>query len=201
MRYTLDCEFSEGLVKYHDGEETRQVFSLELISIGLVCEDGREFYACNNEYRETLANDFVKEQVLPKLPPKDAQHSYWYHPSEAAVKERLQEQGPVWMSRGAIAQAIYNFMRPDIDDRIKLYAYYAAYDHVAFASLWGSMIAMPKGMPWYTYDLKCMAEALRMHKDFYPSQLPKDKEHIALEDARWDMQLLKAIGNFQYQLL
>lgn len=39
----------------------------DLISIGLVAEDGREFYAERNDYRREDCNDFVVSDVLPLL--------------------------------------------------------------------------------------------------------------------------------------
>ena len=38
-----------------------------LISLALVSEDGREFYAERTDYREDDCNDFVRETVLPVL--------------------------------------------------------------------------------------------------------------------------------------
>jgi hypothetical protein len=39
----------------------------ELISIGLVAEDGREFYAERTDYNDCECSDFVRETVLPLL--------------------------------------------------------------------------------------------------------------------------------------
>lgn len=39
----------------------------DLISIALVAEDGREFYAERTDYRRADCNDFVRETVLPLL--------------------------------------------------------------------------------------------------------------------------------------
>lgn len=39
----------------------------DLISIALVAEDGREFYAECTDYNHDACNDFVKETVLPLL--------------------------------------------------------------------------------------------------------------------------------------
>ena len=39
----------------------------DLISIGLVAKDGREFYAERNDYRREDCNDFVVSDVLPLL--------------------------------------------------------------------------------------------------------------------------------------
>ena len=39
----------------------------DLISMGLVTEDGREFYAERTDYFETHCSDFVRETVKPLL--------------------------------------------------------------------------------------------------------------------------------------
>lgn len=39
----------------------------DLISIGLVAEDGREFYGERNDYQQEDCSDFVREEVLPLL--------------------------------------------------------------------------------------------------------------------------------------
>ena len=56
MRFFYDSEFIE------DGT------TIELISIGVVAEDGREFYAVSTEFDPARAGDWVRANVLPKLP-------------------------------------------------------------------------------------------------------------------------------------
>ena len=51
-RYFYDCEFIE------DGR------TIELISIGVVAEDGREFYAVSTEFDPGRANPWVRRHVL-----------------------------------------------------------------------------------------------------------------------------------------
>lgn len=50
----LDCEFTDFI-------------QIDLISIGLVCEDGREFYAERTDFRRDDCSDFVQVAVLPLL--------------------------------------------------------------------------------------------------------------------------------------
>ena len=57
MRYFYDTEFIE------DGR------TIELISIGVVAEDGREYYAVSTEFDPERAGSWVRAHVLPKLPP------------------------------------------------------------------------------------------------------------------------------------
>lgn len=55
MLIFLDCEFTDFL-------------DCELISIGLVSEDGKhEFYAERTDYTDSWCNNFVREAVLPLL--------------------------------------------------------------------------------------------------------------------------------------
>ena len=52
MRYFYDTEFIE------DGS------TIELVSIGIVAEDGREYYAVSTEFDASNANEWVRENVL-----------------------------------------------------------------------------------------------------------------------------------------
>lgn len=205
MRYTFDCEFNEGQLTGQPkgrGKQPAPVFGVELISIGIKCQDGREYYAVNGGFNEANCNNFVLDNVLPKLPAKDTQHNFWFHPSQTHVTPdvmlpALADNRPAWRTMREIAADIEEFIRPDLDTDVRLYAYYAAYDHVALCSLWGNMISLPKGMPMYTRDLKVMAEQLGMPKELYPPQLPPELAHDALQDAKWDFELLTAIAQFQ----
>lgn len=47
--------------------EFTDFIQIDLISIGLVTEDGREFYAERNDYRREDCSDFVVSSVLPLL--------------------------------------------------------------------------------------------------------------------------------------
>jgi hypothetical protein len=57
MKYFLDTEFIEG------GRD----LPIQLISIGMVCEDGRMYYAESGAYNPDRANDWVKQNVFPQL--------------------------------------------------------------------------------------------------------------------------------------
>ncbi|QOZ83771.1 MULTISPECIES: 3'-5' exoribonuclease [Chromobacterium] len=47
--------------------EFTDFIQIDLIAIGLVAEDGREFYAERNDYRREDCSDFVRAYVLPLL--------------------------------------------------------------------------------------------------------------------------------------
>ena len=150
MKYFYDTEFIE------DGK------TIDLISIGIVAEDGREFYAISTEFDETKADEWVKENVLAKLP------------------ERNSNPHPLWKRREQIRHDIVNFIG---EDKPEFWAYYADYDHVVLCQLFGRMIDLPDGYPMYTKDIKQLCD------DKGNPRLPEqgDGEHNALEDAKWNM--------------
>src|SRR5439155_17667518 len=56
-RYFVDTEFLENGT------------TIELVSIGVVCEDGREYYAVSADFDPGDAIPWVREHVLSQLPP------------------------------------------------------------------------------------------------------------------------------------
>lgn len=145
--YIFDTEFIE------DGE------TIDLISIGMVSLDGREYYACNQDARLNRASEWVRENVLPHLP---------------------KYGDPVWKPHAEIGIDIEIFTEKDAR-RPRFWAYYADYDWVAFCQLYGTMMQLPDRFPKLCLDLK--QYALMAGVDSLPAQ--EGTEHDALEDARW----------------
>lgn len=146
MRYFYDCEFIE------DGR------TIDLVSIGVVAADGREFYAVSTEFDPAGAGPWVRRNVIPKLP----------SPGDKA-----------WKSRARIRDELYAFLT-EPDDEPELWAWVAAYDHVVLCQLWGSMVELPKPLPRFTHELK------QRWEDAGRPPIPPagDEAHSALADAR-----------------
>jgi hypothetical protein len=155
MRYFYDCEFIE------DGQ------TISLVSIGMVAEDGREFYAVSTEFDPSRAIDWVRQNVLNQLPsPAD----------------------PAWRSRARIRDDLLEFLTAS-GDRIELWAWMAAYDHVALAHLWGDMRALPRMIPRFTHELRQLWEEAGS-----PPMPPAGRDaHDALADARHNLARWRAI--------
>ncbi|MDQ0377946.1 3'-5' exoribonuclease domain-containing protein [Amycolatopsis thermophila] len=183
MRYFYDTEFLE------DGR------TIELISIGIVCEDGREYYAVNRDFRwKRIAgrrwwapwrivtrNQWLADNVVPSLPRLHGDAIL--HCAGRGPLGRLDWQAPEMRRRAAIALQVRDFLLAGGDEP-ELWAYYGAYDHVALCQLFGTMMQLPDGMPMFTHELMQLWEqAGRPEK---PSQ---QDEHNALADARWNRAL------------
>ncbi|MDQ2848531.1 MAG: polyadenylate-specific 3'-exoribonuclease AS [Actinomycetota bacterium] len=145
-RYFYDCEFIEDGV------------TIDLVSIAVIAEDGREFYAVSTEFDQARAGDWVRRNVLDKLPP----------PSST-----------VWRSRRQIREGLAAFLlAPGLP--VELWAWFAAYDHVALAQLWGAMPALPKRIPRLTREIRQYWEAAGSP----PLPQHTTDRHNALADAR-----------------
>ncbi len=155
MRYFYDCEFIEDGV------------TIDLVSIGVVGEDGREFYAVSTEFDAGRAGRWVRANVLPKLPP----------PSD-----------PAWRSRARMRDDLLAFLTAGAGD-VELWAWVAAYDHVALCQLWGSMTALPRALPRFTRELR-----QRWDEAGRPALPPPSPDaHDALADARMNRRRWDAI--------
>lgn len=150
-RYFFDTEFDE------DGK------TIELISIGIKCDDGREYYAVSREFDPLHCNEWVRSNVLSKLPP----------PGD-----------PAWKPRAQIRDEILAFVKAGEGLRPEFWAYYCSYDWVVFCQLWGKMIDLPAGWPMHCNDLKQLADMFSLKSRDLPEQQDEDAHH-ALLDARW----------------
>ncbi|GAB3941575.1 hypothetical protein GCM10027614_27140 [Micromonospora vulcania] len=116
-RYFYDCEFIE------DGQ------IVDLVSIGVVDEYGREFYAVSTEFDDSRAVPWVRRNVLDKLPPRrTGRGAPGAHPRRPVRLPGRTDPGPA-------------------GEQLELWAWYAAYDHVVLAQLWGAMPALPREIP------------------------------------------------------
>ena len=121
MKYFFDTEFIE------DGK------TIDLVSIGIVSEDGREFYAESWAIPWNKASGWVLDNVKPHLTGKNV------------------------LDRVEMRNAVLDFIG---EDKPEFWAYYADYDWVVLCQLFGRMIDLPKGWPMYCRDIKQLCDSL-----------------------------------------
>lgn len=144
MKYFLDTEFLE------DGK------TIELISIGIVCEDGREYYAVHwnpETMMRARADPWMREHVMKHIS------------GEAKVKEVIADDIRVFMGQ-----------HPGL---IEMWADYASYDWVVFCQIFGKMIDLPKRWPKFCHDIQqAKPKGLELVK------IREEYQHHALWDAK-----------------
>lgn len=178
MRYYYDCEFLE------DGR------TIELISIGIVADDGREYYAVNADLPlDRIKNhDWLMWNVFPHLPltPGCEKALAGYlangtsrYPRPSIAFLDINRKDAVVRPKWVIANEVRDFLLAG--EKPELWAWYADYDHVTLCQLWGTMISLPDGIPMWTNDLR--QEYHRLGDPARPGQT--STEHHALADARY----------------
>jgi hypothetical protein len=144
MKVWFDTEFIE------DGR------TIDLISLGMVREDGSEFYAESSDCDLERACPWVRENVLPHLLGHKAS-----------------------MSRAAMAREVQSFVGPHPE----FWAYYADYDWVALCQLYGRMIDLPESWPKMCMDVKQLS--LSLDSPLVDVSADRGIAHRAIDDARW----------------
>jgi hypothetical protein len=153
MRFWFDTEFIE------DGK------TIELISIGIVAEDGREYYAESVDAipHYDRADPWVKDNVIAHL-----------------QGQRSADFVPELRTRKQIASDLVAFC----GEKPEFWAYYADYDWVVLCQLHGRMIDLPATWPMFCRDVK--QRCVDVGNPVLPKQT--STEHHALEDAKWTRQ-------------
>lgn len=177
-KFFLDCEFFEG---FHKPLFGRRRHLIDLISIALVGEDGKEYYAVSNEFdlKAAWKDEWLRENVLKPIhwemrSKEVGAHNEYYaaHQDEMDAMWQFTFKNfklliSIWgKSNREICREIQIFTgREACDDKFgmfswywpdkpEFYAYYADYDWVLFCSLFGRMIDLPPEFPQYCRDLK-----------------------------------------------
>ena len=201
MKYFIDTEFIEGFKKPIKwlptiGNFNKPYHFIQLISIGIICEDGREYYAISNEYNYHDASEWVKSNVIAPI----------YRNQISAFKQQFMDIStfhryiPSSKSNSQIANDAILFCGGYVGEvnstfraLPEFYAYFADYDWVVFCSLFGTMMDLPKWFPMYCRDLKQMLDDTQEEVDFqlkeHPNYPKNSNEHNAIDDARWNFKL------------
>jgi hypothetical protein len=193
---------------YYDTEFVEDGRTIDLVSIGIIADNGDEYYAVSNGFNIAAfaRNPWLVEHVWPSLPQRSDEERERVlrdidravmlgdlvvtSPAHKRLLAAFDRTAPEVRSRPQIRADVADFILSYPDP--ELWAWYGAYDHVALAQLFGGMIELPDGVPMWTNDLK--QECQRLGNPTVPEQA--NGEHNALADARHN----RTIAHFLDQL-
>ncbi len=168
MRHVIDTEFLDR----------GPTFPVELISLGIASEDGKTFYAVNENFDWREASPWLVKNVKPHLP----------HPLSV---ER------VLFTRKEIMEKLNKYF--ERDPQPQFWGYYADWDWLLFCHLWGGMLNTPKKFPHLCLDIEQYRIQVGMPKLMYPHQTTT--EHNALNDALWSKDCLDVVDLYAKRTL
>ena len=163
VKIFFDCEFS-SLNQYS-----------QLLSIGLVSENGDEFYA-EVEYDPNKIHFWVKENVLPKLNDKK-------------------------LTRNELKSKLNDYFA-QFDEPIEMWGDVPHYDWVHFCEIYGGALNLPENIYYICFDIATLFKVKGLDPDVdrekYLKTNKTDKKHNALWDAQIAFQCYyKLIGGMK----
>lgn len=147
---------------FFDTEFTGLTQSTRLISIGMMAQDGREFYAEleSKYYRQDLVNDWIRENVIVNL-----LHMNIVTPHQ-------------------LADQIKEFLEPY--EQIEMWSDCLSYDWVLFCQIFGGAFEVPQNIYYIPFDLSTLMKVKGIDPDVnreYFAGITGSK-HNSLHDAR-----------------
>jgi hypothetical protein len=170
-RFWIDTEFNDSM----DGSDHNTPESLvRLLSVGIVAEDGREFYGVLHTAKE-MCNKWVRENVFP----------YLHYSGGVEVVDGNPVARPIMVKnftdRVTLREEISGFLGDAGDKAHEFWGWYADYDHYLISRLWNGFQYMPRRFPMLCYDVR--QYAMHLGLETMPAKLLP--EHNAMIDARW----------------
>jgi hypothetical protein len=170
MKVFLDTEFT-GLVR-----------NTTLISLAMVDEDGRSFYAEFDDYDAGQVTEWINHHVIARLEMIDAQEYSGESDGVFMVK------GDRQFVKSKIEEWLYNY------ESVEMWADVLAYDWVLFCDLFGGSMFIPSQIFYAPFDLSTLfrVKAYINPVSKYDQDLNRfefagydiEKQHHALHDAR-----------------
>ncbi len=175
MRIFLDTEFIE------DGR------TIEPLSIGMVREDSKEYYAEVANLTLLKPNEWVYTNVIPHL------KSWETTQTTPKILGRLSTSKGAKI-REVVRQEIIDFCDGEQDP--EFWGYFADYDWVLLCQLFGTMMDLPNRWPKYCLDIRQEMEVQGITKSQMISRIGEGEDeegHDALTGARYHKKIYSTL--------
>jgi hypothetical protein len=169
-----------------------------LISIGLVAEDGKEFYAEFTDFDKHQVDPFIAQHVLPKRILEDYNFERDYDPNADTVLVK----GDI----DVVHNTMLDWLKKYEKEGIQMWGDLLAYDWILFISVFGSGHQLPKFIDYIPMDLCTALPLFGVDQDIdrdvfaYGEELAaerKKNKHNSLYDAQTQMAVYKKLMEIQ----
>jgi len=185
----MNYERKNHMKIFFDTEFTGLHKNTTLISIGLVAEDGRTFYAELNDYDESQVDDWIRDNVIKNLimnPPREGEQEYY-------VRSRFREDVPLteqWSlqmrgSKQEVSDELYLWLTQF--DKVEIWSDCLAYDWVLFNDIFGHAFNIPKNVYYIPFDICTLFKLKGIDPDINREKfanMTSNSKHNALYDAK-----------------
>lgn len=166
---------------FFDTEFTGLHKDTTLISIGLISECGKTFYAELNDYDKSQVDEWLQENVIDKL---KLNNEKWYAPPInnqnyiiKADKEGVMEHLDMWLSQF---------------ETVEIWSDCLSYDWVLFNDLFGHAFNIPKNIYYIPFDICTLLKIKGVDPDISREQFAELESNEDKHNALWDAKVIKA---------
>ena len=185
MKIFFDTEFS-GLHQ-----------NTTLISIGMISEDGRKFYAEFNDYDKTQVDSWLQENVIDNLlfkaPPKNQQEYYMSSRTEDNIigndlyeSYNLDMRGSTEEIKVELEKWISQF------DSVEMWSDCLAYDWVLFCQIFGQAFNIPKNVCYIPFYICTMMKLKGINPDISREEFIESSVSGMKHNALYNAKVIKA---------
>lgn len=191
---------------FFDTEFTGLHQNTTLISIGIVSEDGRTFYAEFTDYDKTQVDDWIRENVIAKLQFGDEEKQK--QSTVPFLTEGVHYRG--FGNTETIKEYLIEWLKQF--DSVQIWSDCLAYDWVLFCQIFGHAFSIPKSVYYIPFDicpllLLAVNNADISREEFAGNMIEVNdasmwgggnKKHNALWDAYVIRACYKKLSNFSF---
>jgi len=151
---------------FFDTEFTGLHQKTTLISIGIVAEDGREFYAELSDYDHTQVDDWLSVNVIENL------------------------KGIKTVNTNQLRNDIEAFLQPY--KTVEMWSDCLSYDWVLFNNIWGHAFSIPKKIYYIPFDICPLFKVCGVDPDISREHFAGINDLSEKHNALWDARVIKA---------
>jgi len=167
---------------FFDTEFTGLHQNTTLISIGLISECGKTFYAELTDFDKSQIDEWIKENVLSKLHLDIEKHS----------QNATSCNGNDWLYKGTkyetrlMLEAWFKQF-----ENVEMWSDCLSYDWVLFNQLFGHAFNIPKNVYYIPFDICTLFKIKEIDPDISREEFSNMKENTQKHNSLWDAKIIK----------
>lgn len=181
---------------FFDTEFTGLHQNTSLISIGLVSEDNRTFYAEFNDYDRLQCDDWIKEHVIDNLvmkPPKPGEQEYYHakRDKDNPIGQDIYNGYSVQLrnNKETIADELALWLSQFGD--VEMWSDCLSYDWVLFSQLYGHAFNIPVNVYYIPFDICTLFKVKNVDPDINREKFAEVEDVNLKHNSLWDARVIK----------
>ena len=181
---------------FFDTEFTGLHQNTSLISIGLVSEDNKTFYAEFNDYDRLQCDDWIKEHVIDNLvmkPPKPGEQEYYHakRDKDNPIGQDIYNGYSVQLrnNKETIADELALWLSQFGD--VEMWSDCLSYDWVLFSQLYGHAFNIPVNVYYIPFDICTLFKVKGVDPDINREKFAEVEDANLKHNSLWDAKVIK----------